>query len=146
VRPVQVGAARGGGGRRLDAPPGPPPGAVAGIMITPPRPLLSEWQRVLHAGGPDLPVDVVSSSTLIALASFKLMWHGVVSKACEKVPALAQLKKWSLGDPLQISYELMSKLTAELATSLQHIVVVFRDVCGWLCCIISNYSSVAKFK
>ena len=29
---------------------------------------------------------------------------------------------------------------------LQHIAVVFRDVCGWLCCIISNYSSVARFK
>ena len=41
---------------------------------------------------------------LVALAS--LTWHGVVSKACEKVPALAQLKKWSLGDPL------MSKLAA----------------------------------
>ena len=37
------------------------------------------------------------------------------------------------GDPLpyeQVSY-------------LQHIVVVFRDVCGWLCCI---YSSIARFK
>ena len=41
-----------------------------------------------------------------------------------------------LGDPL------MSKL----AEHLQHIVVVFRDVCGWLCCIISNYSSVVRFK
>jgi hypothetical protein len=46
---------------------------------------------------------------LIALAS--LIWHGVVSDACEKVPALAQLKKWSLGDPL------MSKLAA-CSTSL----------------------------
>ena len=45
---------------------------------------------------------------LIAFA--RLTWHGggdgAVSKACEKVPALAQLKKWSLGDPL------MSKLAA----------------------------------
>jgi hypothetical protein len=56
---------------------------------------------------------------LIALAS--LIWHGDVSKACEKVPALAQLKKWSVGDP---HYEQDS--------CLQHTVVVFRDVCGWL--------------
>jgi hypothetical protein len=37
------------------------------------------------------------------LSKFDLRgWHGVVSKACEKVPALAQLKRWSLrlGDPL----------------------------------------------
>ena len=57
-----------------------------------------------------------------------LIWHGDVSKACEKVPALAQLKKWSLrvGDPrapgpyAQVSY-------------LPLIAVVFRDVfksCG----------------
>jgi hypothetical protein len=42
---------------------------------------------------------LVSNIThLIALTS--LIWHGAVSQACEKVPALAQLKKWSLGDPL----------------------------------------------
>jgi hypothetical protein len=42
----------------------------------------------------------------IALAS--LIWRGVVSesKAGRKVPALAQLKEWSLGDPL------MGKLAA----------------------------------
>ena len=50
---------------------------------------------------------------LIAFAS--LTWHGAVSKACEKVPALAQLKKWSVGDP---HYEQDS--------CLQHIAVVFR--------------------
>ena len=37
---------------------------------------------------------------LIASRFASLIWHGAVSKACEKVPALAQLKKWSLGDPL----------------------------------------------
>jgi hypothetical protein len=38
---------------------------------------------------------------IIAFAS--LIWHGgTVSRACEKVPALAQLKKWSLGDALMI--------------------------------------------
>ncbi len=36
---------------------------------------------------------------LIAFASLIWHWHGAVSKTCEKVPALAQLKKWSLGDP-----------------------------------------------
>ncbi len=34
--------------------------------------------------------------TLIVFAS--LIWHGAVSKAYEKVPAPAQLKKWSVPD------------------------------------------------
>ena len=40
-----------------------------------------------------------------------MIWHGDVSQAGKKVPALAQLKKWSLGDPL------MNKLAA-CSTSL----------------------------
>ena len=35
----------------------------------------------------------------------------------------------------------VSSLTASQLT-----VVVFRDGCGWLCCTISNYLSVVKFK
>ena len=37
-------------------------------------------------------------------------------------------------------------LTPLQVSCLRHIAVVFRDVCGWLCCIISKYSSVARFK
>ncbi len=64
-----------------------------------------------------------------------MIWQAVVSKACEKVPALAQLKKWSLGDPL------MNKLAA-CSTSLRFSAtfVVGSAVSHGM---ISNYSSIA---
>ena len=57
--------------------------------------------------GSDFDTDQSRNVYLVPLIAFaSLTWHGAVSKACEKVPALAQLKKWSFGDPL------MSKLAA----------------------------------
>ncbi len=50
--------------------------------------------------GSDFDTDQSRDVYLVPLIAFaSLIWHGAVSKACEKVPALAQLKKWSLGDP-----------------------------------------------
>ena len=67
--------------------------------------------RLGRAGsGSDFDTDQSRNVYLVPLIAFaSLIWHGAVSKACEKVPALAQLKKWSLGDPLMI------KLTACIA-------------------------------
>ena len=48
---------------------------------------------------------------MIALAS--LIWHGVVSKACEKAPALAHLKKWSQA----LGVSVRNKLFGEFARS-----------------------------
>ncbi len=58
---------------------------------------------------------------MIAFAS--LIWP--FQRLYIKVPALAQ---WCLGDPLM--YNL--KLAAYYSPVVQHIVVVFRDVCTWL--------------
>ncbi len=68
------------------------------------------FSRAGSLSGSDFDTDQprnVHLAPLIAFAS--LIWLGAVSQACEKVPALAQLKKWSLGDPLVI------KLTACIA-------------------------------
>ncbi len=79
-----------------------------------------------------------NSASLPVSRMITLIWHGVVSRACAKVPALAQLKKWSLGDPL------MNKLAA-CSTSLWFS-ATRTFVEPWLCCtrVFSNYSSVLR--
>ena len=66
--------------------------------------LVLEGRRADGAGrcsGSDFDTDQSRNVYLVPLIAFaSLIWHGAVSKACEKVPALAQLKKWSLADPL----------------------------------------------
>jgi hypothetical protein len=53
--------------------------------------------------GSDFDTDQSRNVYLVPLIAFaSLIWHGAVSKACEKVPALAQLKKWSLGAPFHV--------------------------------------------
>ena len=114
--------------------------------------------RPVHVRAEAEPLKVISRRTyapnlkylfivlmMIALASLASLiwpdwiWHGVVLFQ-RPVKRFMLLRSWGSG----LSVTLLQ------VSCLRHIrvAVVFRDVssCGWLCCIISKYSSVARFK
>jgi hypothetical protein len=74
---------------------------------------------------------------MIALASLASLiwpdwiWHGVVLFQ-RPVKRFMLLRSWGSG---------LSVTPYEQVSCLQHIVVVFRDVCGWLCVSLGQYHS-----